>query len=199
MLQTHYRSPLDFSYERLDGTVGTLDRIKNTVRNLRWAAEAANGSEALGEAGETLSAAIDETRAEFTRSMDDDFNTAGALAAIFGLVTAANTYLDAAGTEVNGSLALRAADALVELLGVFGIESVRPQAESLPVELVELAEKYAAFEGHEPAEAAVALIEARAKARKERDWATADGIRDAIANLGLVVEDTPTGTRIIKG
>ena len=196
MLQTHYRSPLDFSFDRLDGAVGTLERIRGTVANLRWAAESAPQDGELNDADRALGAEIDKATAEFTRQMDDDFNTAGALAAIFGLVTAANTYLADAGEDTSTAVALRASDALVELLGVLGVESVRPAETALPHELVDLAAKEAGYAGGDPEEAADALVAARAEARTAKNWAVADAIRDGIAALGLVVEDTAAGTRI---
>lgn len=196
MLQTHYRSPLDFSFDRLDGAVGTLERIRGTVANLRWAAESAPQDGELNDADRALGAEIDKATAEFTRQMDDDFNTAGALAAIFGLVTAANTYLADAGEDTSTAVALRASDALVELLGVLGVESVRPAETALPHELVDLAAKEAGYAGGDPEEAADALVAARAEARAAKNWAVADAIRDGIAALGLVVEDTAAGTRI---
>ena len=196
MLQTHYRSPLDFSFDRLDGAVGTLERIRGTVANLRWAAESAPQDGELNDADRVLGAEVDKATAEFTRQMDDDFNTAGALAAIFGLVTAANTYLADAGEDTSTAVALRASDALVELLGVLGVESVRPAETALPHELVDLAAKEAGYAGDDPEEAADALVAARAEARAAKNWAVADAIRDGIAALGLVVEDTAAGTRI---
>ena len=196
MLQTHYRSPLDFSFDRLDGAVGTLERIRGTVANLRWAAESAPQDGELNDADRALGAEVDKATAEFTRQMDDDFNTAGALAAIFGLVTAANTYLADAGEDTSTAVALRASDALAELLGVLGVESVRPAETALPHELVDLAAKEAGYAGDDPEEAADALVAARAEARAAKTWAVADTIRDGIAALGLVVEDTAAGTRI---
>ena len=196
MLQTHYRSPLDFSFDRLDGAVGTLERIRGTVANLRWAAESAPQDGELNDADRALGAEIDKATAEFTRQMDDDFNTAGALAAIFGLVTAANTYLADAGEDTSTAVALRASDALVELLGVLGVESVRTAETALPHELVDLASKEAGYAGDDPEVAADALVAARAEARTAKNWAVADAIRDGIAALGLVVEDTAAGTRI---
>ena len=196
MLQTHYRSPLDFSFDRLDGAVGTLERIRGTVANLRWAAESAPQDGELNDADRALGAEIDKATAEFTRQMDDDFNTAGALAAIFGLVTAANTYLADAGEDTSTAVALRASDALVELLGVLGVESVRPAETALPHELVDLASKEAGYAGDDPEVAADVLVAARAEARAAKNWAVADTIRDGIAALGLVVEDTAAGTRI---
>lgn len=197
MLQTHYRSPLDFSFERLDGAVGTLERVKTTVANLCWAAESGcTNCKQLDERAKAFDATVEAARAEFMRQMDDDFNTAGALAALFNLITTANTYLDEAGAEVAGPVALRASDVLVELMGVLGIESVRPSASELPAEIVDLAKQWAGFTGEGADEAAAALVEARANARANKQWDVADAIRDGIAELGLVVEDTAAGTRI---
>jgi cysteinyl-tRNA synthetase len=192
MLQTHYRAPLDFSFDRLEGAVGTLERLRTCEKNLLWAAENGTGSEELDA---TLGSAVSEAREEFTRQMDDDFNTAGGLAAIFSLVTSANTYLADAGTAAGGEAAKDAAEALAELAGVLGI-TLAAEEDELPAELVGLAEKYAGYQGDSAAEAADALIAARQSARKAKDWGTADGIRDAITGLGLVLEDTAAGSRL---
>ncbi len=199
MLQTHYRSPLDFSFSRLEGTCQSLERLRGTVKNLKWAAEQsedASGQDA--QAAQELAAAIDEARSAFVGAMDDDFNTSAALAAIFALATKANTYLDQAKNQVSTSVTLRAMDTLIELLGVLGVESVRPADNEYPLEVVELAREVAGYEGNDPTEAVSALIEARAQARQEKNWATADAIRDGINALGLVVEDTAAGTRITR-
>jgi cysteinyl-tRNA synthetase len=194
MLQTHYRAPLDFSFDRLEGAVGTLERLRTCEKNLLWAAENGTGSEELDPA---LLSAVSETREEFTRQMDDDFNTAGGLAAIFSLVTSANTYLADAGTAAGGVAAKTAADALAELTGALGV-TLKAEEDEPPAELVDLAAKYAGYTGDSAAEAADALIAARQAARKAKDWGTADGIRDAITGLGLVLEDTAAGSRLRK-
>lgn len=199
MLQTHYRSPLDFSFSRLEGTCQSLERLRGTVKNLKWAAEQSEDVSAQdAQAAQELAAAIDEARSAFVGAMDDDFNTSAALAAIFALATKANAYLDQAKNQVSTSAALRAMDTLVELLGVLGVESVRPADDEYPLEVVDLAHEAADYEGTDPTEAVSALIEARAKARQEKNWATADAIRDGIGALGLVVEDTAAGTRITR-
>ena len=192
MLQTHYRAPLDFSFDRLEGAVGTLERLRTCEKNLLWAAKNGTGSDELDA---MLDSAVSETRDEFTRQMDDDFNTAGGLAAIFSLVTSANTYLADAGTAAGGKAAKAAAEALAELAGVLGI-TLAAEEDELPAELVGLAEKYAGYQGNSAVEAADALIAARQAARKAKDWGTADGIRDAITGLGLVLEDTAAGARL---
>ena len=201
LLQTHYRSPLDFSFERLEGAQGAWERIKNTVSALEWAARD-DATSAQSEPGEAeaptaaLQGAVDEARSEFSSAMDDDFNTAGAIGALFTLATKANTYLAEVGEGAQPNVARAAADALVELFGILGI-SVAPGQATLPSELVDLAAELAGFAGGSPEEAAEALISARAEARKAKDWAAADAIRNRISALGLVVEDTPTGSRVV--
>lgn len=195
MLQTHYRSPLDFSFERLDGAVGTLERLQTCVKNLRWAAQNAPQDGTLTQQDRTLGAAVDEAHREFVIQMDDDFNTAGGLAAIFALVTAANSYLDAAGAEISTALALRASDAIIELAEVLGIELSRNE-EELPAGLIDLAREQAGYAGDFATEAAEALLAARQVARAQKNWGIADAIRDGIADLGLVVEDTSAGARL---
>lgn len=221
MLQTHYRAPLDFSFERLKGAQGTLARIKSCVKNLRWAAEhdsegagvcaasdavaGATGAAGAVDGGDADAAlefdsafgrTIDKAQIEFVQQMDDDFNAAGALAAIFNLVAAANKYLDAAGARPSVALALRAADMLCELCGVLGIALTRPVQQDLPSELLDVARELADYEGDDIDAAQAVLLSARAAARSNKDWARADAIRDKISALGLVVEDTAAGTRI---
>ena len=197
MLQTHYRSALDFQTDQLDGAVGTLERLRTCVKNLRWAANNAIEDGNLTEADRALAKASSEAQAEFGRQMDDDFNTAGGLAAIFELVTAANKYLAEAGQTIATAPALRAADTLCELADVMGIE-LDAQQSALPAELVDLARERAGYEGSDPDEAAEVLLAARQTARKAKDWGTADAIRDGITALGLVVEDTPAGARLSR-
>ena len=197
MLQTHYRTPLDFSFERLDGAVGSLERLRGCVENLRWAANAAGeGAHELNDVDRALGAAVTKLNEEFVAQMDDDFNTAGALAAIFSFLTTANTYLAEVGGNAAESVTLRAADTLVELADVLGISLGKSGASDLPAELVDLAKEHAGYEGADPSEAADALLAARQAARAEKNWPLADAIRDGITALGLVVEDTASGARL---
>ncbi len=197
MLQTHYRSALDFQTDQLDGAVGTLDRLRTCVKNLRWAANNAVEDGNLTDADRALAKASSEAQAEFVRQMDDDFNTAGGLVAIFELVTAANKYLSEAGETIASSVTLRAADTITELAEVLGVELEEAQS-ALPAELVDLARERAGYEGSDPEEAAEVLLAARQEARKAKDWGTADAIRDGITALGLVVEDTAAGARLSR-
>ena len=129
--------------------------------------------------------------------MDDDFNTAGALAAIFGLMNAANKYLAEGGQSLTTAATLRAADTIQELLGVLGIDISEAAAEDeLPSGLTLLARELTGFAGDDVDAAAKALLCARQEARANRDWSRADAIRDGISTLGLVVEDTAAGVRL---
>ena len=175
MLQTHYRAPLDFSFSRLDGAVGTLERVRTCVKNLRWAAENAPKSAELTDADRALGHEADAAREEFNRQMDDDFNTAGGIAAIFSLVSAANKYLADAGDAVSQAVTLRVADTITELLAVLGVDLAETgEKDDLPHELVDLARERCGYAGDSASEAASALLEARAAARKAKDWGTAD-------------------------
>jgi len=132
--------------------------------------------------------------------MDDDFNTAGALGAVFDLVRQANGFRssnEAALSAADLGTLSAAADAVTELMAVFGVtvDGVEEQA-GLPAGVVQLAAELAGYAGADPAEAAEALLAARASARAERDWSRADAVRDGLAALGVTVADTATGARV---
>ncbi len=194
MLQTSYRSPLDFSWERLEGAENSLTRIAGTVENLRWAANHAT-ADADEAASEVFAAKAAETRATFKECMDDDFNTAGAMGAVFGFVTECNQYLEQAGDAADKAAALAAADTLAELLDTFGVELPEPKVE-LPLGLLGVAAGLVAYTGDDVDEAAAKILEARAEARAAKNWDLADAIRDQLKDLGLTIEDTAAGTRI---
>lgn len=205
MLQTHYRNPLDYSVERLDEAQASFDRLTTTVRNLHWAAEHAidvQGDEALAAdeiAATTLRTLVSATREQFVKAMDDDFNTAGALGAIFSLVSGANALMadDTLGAE--GRLAARAAAVtIVELLGVFGLSVEGERSLDWSVEVVDLAKSLTDYAGKDAQEAIDALLATRQRARDNRDWARADGVRDGLDVLGFTIEDTISGARVLR-
>jgi cysteinyl-tRNA synthetase len=202
MLQTHYRSPLEFSTDRLDEAAAALDRIVTVVRNLRWARTAGGpGKGAPPAEREALTSALADARGAFEADMDDDFNTAGALGAVFELARQSNSFLapNQAGLSVEDRAVLAAAEAeMVELLAVLGVTlQAGPGAARYPSEVVGLAAQLAGYAGSDPSEAVEALLAARAAARSERNWAAADIVRDGLGRLGFVVEDTPAGARVV--
>jgi len=200
MLQTHYRSPLDFSLERLDEAKAAYDRIATLVRNIRWARGTTPAFEgASSKECELLADQIASTRERFAAEMDDDFNTAGALGALFELARGANTFMTShpSGFPSADLLVLsEVEDALVELGGALGLRLVEVSRSSYPLEVVELSRQLAGYEGQDPEAAVEALLAARAAARTERNWAAADAVRDGLSDLGFTIEDTPQGARV---
>lgn len=197
MAQTHYRSPLDFSEERLKEAEAALDRIIGLERRLRWAMDHAQDGDAALDAS-AIRAAIDGARADFTEAMDDDFNTAGALGVVFSYVAEVNSLVGDKVVAAPDVAALQAArDALVDLMGVFGIAlDAEGAAADYPREVIDLARELAGFDDNDAAAAMNALLEARAQARKERNFDLADQVRDGLVDLGFVIEDTSQGARI---
>ncbi len=201
MLQTHYRSPLDFSDSRLDETIHAYERLANIVRNLRWARTlSAQGAGAPAEVCSGLRLHVETARRKFETEMDDDFNTAAALAAVFELAKAANIFLAEYQVDLceEDKAAIGAAEStVVELLGVLGIEVPEPVECCYPAEVFDLARELAGYTG-EDAEAAIdALLATRAVARTEKNWALADSVRDGLTRLGFTIEDTPQGARVV--
>ena len=199
MLQTHYRSPLAFSAGRLAEADESYKRISTAKRNLEWAVANAGAAEATDtrEIEEQAKAA----REKFIEAMDDDFNTAGALGAVFTLVGAANSFLEQNQTlsDAGREAALGCAALLDVLLeDVLGI-SLEQAAEEWPAEVCQLASEVCGFSGDDTHAAVDALLDARAAARKEKNWAVADAVRDGLQGLGFVIEDTPNGARVTYG
>ncbi len=199
MLQTHYRSPLDYSKERLDEATTSFERIQTALRNIEWECEHTAAGEADAAAIAALDAQIEESRAKYVAAMDDDFNTAAALGEVFALVSAANAFVSGgiAGDDAI-ACARRASDAIVDLMGRFGIDmNAGGDEDELPEGILALAREAAGYEGDDRQAAAQALLDVRAEARKNKDWGVADKIRDGIAALGLTLEDTPSGARLV--
>ncbi len=200
MLQTHYRSPLDFSDSRLEETTHAYDRLENLVRNLRWARSlAACGLGAPADACSGLETHVTAARQKFEAEMDDDFNTAAALAAVFELAKAANVFLAEYQTDLcatDKDALLEAESTVVELLGVLGIHMVEHVAAVYPPEVLALARDVAGYAGDDAEAAVDALLATRAAARTEKNWALADAVRDGLAGLGFTIEDTVQGARV---
>ena len=207
MLQTHYRSPLEFSTERLDEARTAYDRLVTPLRDLEMtrrthAISLELTAEEAHDVTTRLEDAIHDSRHKFTEAMDDDFNTAGALAAVFTLVRELNSFIwEGPGVgpqDAYAPLLDRAAVAVRELVGVLGIElhTERRTVAEYPPAVLELAADYAGYTGGDGAEAVDALRKARDVARTEKNWAVADAIRNRLNEVGFLVEDKPDGTHI---
>ncbi|NLK99449.1 MAG: cysteine--tRNA ligase [Clostridiales bacterium] len=173
MLNAHYRSPLNFSRELLEAAKNSLNRITTSVEQLDFLlkSDAIKKDELSTEEMKILEEA-NSLKDKFNSAMEDDFNTADAIAAIFELVRLANVNCTA---DKSSKFITEMKDEIVTLSGILGI-NVMKEEEILPEEI----EK---------------LIEERQTARKNKDFAKADQIRDALLEKGIILEDTREGVK----
>lgn len=204
MLQTHYRSPLDFSDARLEEAQTAHDRLVHFVETMEWQAEQAPKSEgAPAEKKQELEAALDATHEKFEATMDDDFNTAGALGAIFELMKTANGYYGSFETVLDRhdrELLAQAGALVTELLLALGVELFSEHADAsdeYPDAVRSLAARVCDTEPASAQEAIDMLLAARQTARAEKNWSVADAVRDGLQELGFTIEDTPSGARVL--
>ena len=171
MLSAHYRSPLNFSSDLMEAAKSGLDRIITATDNLKFLADNAKTDTLTNNEEDALTKTQDYVAA-FEKAMDDDFNTADAIAAIFDLVKYANTTAngDSSKTYVTALYEL-----IVKLADVLGIV-VEKKEELLDADIE-------------------ALIQERQAARKERNFARADEIRDELLAKGIILEDTREGVK----
>lgn len=200
-VQTHYRSPMEYSVERLEEASAALERIEGLLARMDWACENAQDVPSPLDTRE-IGNVCREARIAFAEAMDDDFNTAGGLGVVFGFVSEVNTRLDGktlALADVPFIQEVRGV--LCDFMAVFGIELEAGQAQqgAYPAEVVQLASELAGYGGESAEEAVQVLLDARSDARAAKDFATADAVRDGLSALGFTIEDTPQGARVIFG
>lgn len=163
-----YRKPLAFNDEVIADAERALERLRSALRP-------AAGHDETGPAAEALAAQVKQARRDFEAAMDDDFNTAGALAALFELVRAINSARDAG---VAGRPFAEAQATFRELTNVLGLR-LRPTQQAAGQSIAPFVEL---------------LLAVRNDLRKAKQWALADKIRDELKALGVIVEDTPQGS-----
>ncbi len=170
LISSSYRSPINYNTEIIQQGIGALDRLYNCKNAMAFAL----GNAADGEADAAFTQKVAARRAQFIEAMDDDLNTADGIAALFELVKDINLMLQD-GTANKGTILVGQAlfDELTDVLG-FCYERQNESDDDAEIE---------------------ALIEARAAARKEKNWAEADRIRDELKARNIVLEDTPQGVK----
>lgn len=173
MLSAHYRSPVNFSDELMQQAQSAMERVYNCIDNLEFLLEKADTRDANAAENDLLSA-ISAAKQHFSDAMDDDLNTADAISAIFDIVSAANKDLSQNGdnSQAAVSAALSAIHELGDVLGLF----TKKDSGGIGAEIE-------------------ALIEKRTEARKNKDWAEADRIRDDLKARNIILKDTPLGVK----
>ena len=177
ILQTHYRSPLDFSDERLHEAQTALDRLRNANTVIAELSQREGTSDTAAE----LAVQAETFLRDFDAAMDDDFNTALAISQMFGLAKEINRYHQEIerGVAFDAANFKKAADdyhAMAAIIGIFEQEEATAD-DGLADALMEL------------------IIGIRQEARAAKNWAVADRIRDGLKEAGVIIEDTPTGVR----
>jgi cysteinyl-tRNA synthetase len=170
LLSAHYRTPINFSREVMDHNVHALERLYNSKKNLEFLLGKSNSKELSRSDKEGLEA-LEKYKEKFISAMEDDLNTADAIASLFELVKHTNTSFD---ENTNYGLIERAYNILLELTKVLGI--LRKEDEILEDEILE-------------------LIENRTQARINKDYKLSDEIRDLLKDKGIVLEDSPEGVK----
>ena len=177
LIETHYRSPLDFDYDKIEESGRALERIKNTYFQLK------NYQETSSSEGDEKNTAkiIQEVKEDFTKAMDDDFNTALAIAEIFDFTKEINKLLKK--NEMKKKEAQDLLEIYSDLLNVLGLDMEKATSSGQ--------------DGHSDlAEKAIQiLIDLRQEAKKNKDFQTADKIRDSLSEIGVQLEDTRAGVK----
>lgn len=177
ILSAHYRMPINFSDAQLKSAQSSLERISTCANNIRFVMNNVNKDKVDLEASKKLTDAAKKAKEDFITSMDDDLNTADAITAIFNLVREANEALAAQNVDEKSLKA--ALDIIIELTDVLGIEFDDDKAGDIPSEVMDLVSK-------------------RTAAKKERNFALADELRDKVTAMGYVIKDTPNGPQVEK-
>ena len=171
MLSAHYRSPLNFSGDLMEAAKNGLDRIVTAAENLKHLVKSAGQGNMSEEEGKLIEEA-DSFIKKFEEAMDDDFNTADAVSALFELVKFANTH---ASSDHSEEFLQNLLDKIVKLSDILGLIVLKK--EEILDEDIE------------------ALIQERQDARKSKNFARADEIRDQLADMGILLEDTREGVK----
>jgi len=188
ILSTHYRSPLEFSMGKLDEAGRALEKITNTLKNIRFLTGQKDNQSADTGISSNLESAIRSLEENFKNSMDDDFNSAKAIGDIFELIKNINNIIQKPDFEINSSLKKvlqNAHEKIIELGMVLGlnfekeVSNISKNLETRTEILKEEIEK---------------LIAEREAARKSRDYKKADEIRIYLQNKGIILEDRKEGT-----
>jgi len=176
LISAHYRSPLDFNREALKTVEGNLERLLRALERLNDLPE----RDSCTSEDEKLLFKVEEAKKRFEEAMDDDFNTPLAISTLFSIARSINNYADANET-IGKPVKKQIFKTFTSLLDVLGIEWSVEKKEIDSTGLVE--------------DLISTLIDVRNEMRKRKEWEIADSIRDKLRKIGVILEDTPQGTR----
>lgn len=192
LLSTHYRSPLDFDDQKIAASQKGLERLKNCLNMLREALEDNGVGEAANEHDRQFSEKMGRFKEAFEKAMDDDFNTALAIAVWFDLAKEINVYLNklkTGKTRVSLELLREAEELFTTFNHVLGILNEDPDSGKI------LLEENTSADNELVEKLIELIIDIRQQARKKKDFDTADAIRDGLKGLGIIIQDTPQGVK----
>ncbi len=176
MLSAHYRSPINFSKDLMESAKSGLERIKNCLSSMDFFLKTAAKRD-LNDAEKEFLGILADYKEKFVAAMDDDLNTADAISVIFEVVTAANKAITAE-SDTAAEVIATASGLIHELGDVLGLLQ-QTEEDVLPAEIQEMLDK-------------------RAKARTEKNWAVSDALRDTLKEKGYEVKDTPQGQQLTR-
>ena len=174
-VSSHYRSPIDYSEKNLEQAKRNLEKLYNTLKNLKDAKK----RKGMTKDEKKFEKFIKECKKEFEKFMDDDFNSPKALLCLYKLSSKTNVLLNKQNGEISENLAKEIIETFRELGYIFGILQKEIKEEEIPEEVKK-------------------LVEEREEARRKGDFAKADAIREKIKSLGYIVEDTKEGPKVKK-
>ena len=173
MLSAHYRSPINFRRDQIEAANASLNRLYTARNSLKFQIE--NGEDRpLNAEEEAFVERLKTYEKRFDEAMDDDMNTADALGAVFELVRDANVTIQQGASREAAKAALKSLEAICDVLGLLSRKE-----DELPEEIA-------------------ALVQERAEARKNKDWARSDELRNRIISAGYILEDTKQGQKVRK-
>ncbi len=179
MISAQYRKELNFTFDGLEGSARAVQRLVALHRRLHDETTVDDAAEPAG-----LAPAAEAALEAFEAALDDDLNSSEALAALFGFLRDVNTSLDRTGGRARSDELEAARDALASMDRVFGLLELAMADDAVDDDLATWVEQ---------------KIADRKQARADKDWARADAIRDELTERGIVLEDTPQGTRWSQG
>ncbi len=176
MLSAHYRSPINFSKDLMESAKSALDRIYNCLGDMRFIEGNAESRLDTSDAEKAFKNTLDGFKEKYIAAMDDDLNTADAISVLFEIVSESNKAITATCGFSKETIAY-AINMLTELGSILGLLQKAEETTDSEVD---------------------AILEERAKARAEKNWAKSDELRDKLKEMGIIVKDTPQGQQVTK-